>query len=149
MGCSVRLTMVLFLLYVVTMTVYGATASNCQYFTEQISVDTTGTHQEKICKQCPERSGYLCSNDGEWESADIRCGSGHRNINGVCTNPKNENLVADLGEFVKNSCCFPIIAGFFVLLIIIYLFRKRDSTFVFIDKKDSDEEEELYGDDDY
>jgi hypothetical protein len=66
------------------------------------------TKLKDVCKQCPEESGFICINDGQPADSDEKCGSGKRNIGGICTSGPlyivNDYLCSkELGENCKLS----------------------------------------------
>jgi hypothetical protein len=45
----------------------------------------------EICRECPSGSGNLCKNPGEAATSDDQCGSGRRNVAGICMCDEDED----------------------------------------------------------
>ena len=76
----------------------GLDKTSIKYVIHSPQITTSFVTKEKeVCKKCPPGSETVCLDDGKPASADEKCGSGKRNIKGICIDEKEPCYVLDDG----------------------------------------------------
>jgi hypothetical protein len=90
----------------------------------------TQINETRVCRECPEKSGQVCRNDGDYANADYLCGSGYRDSSGVCAPPSTgfdlNKTINDLGKSIQNILIEIIIVIILIIFFWVALTGKRE-----------------------